>query len=48
MFEKIPSQVNAVAACWIVLGVVAACVAGAIIPAIAAARTRPVEVLRYE
>jgi lipoprotein-releasing system permease protein len=48
MFERIPSEVNAAAAFWIILAVVAACAAGAFIPAITAAKTRPVEVLRYE
>jgi lipoprotein-releasing system permease protein len=48
MFEKIPNEIDLAAAGWIALWVIAAAAAGALIPAVAAARTRPVEVLRYE
>jgi lipoprotein-releasing system permease protein len=48
MFERIPDEIDPAAAGWIVLAVVAAAAAGALIPAVSAARTRPVEVLRYE
>ena len=48
MFSKIPNDVNWVWALAIgVLAVVAAAI-GALIPAIVAARTRPVQILRYE
>jgi lipoprotein-releasing system permease protein len=48
MFEKIPSEVNWPAVWWIVLAAIAACVVGALIPAMVAARLQPVEILRYE
>ncbi|UCC21557.1 MAG: ABC transporter permease [Planctomycetota bacterium] len=48
MFEKIPSEVNWPAVWWIVLAALAACVIGALIPAVVAARLRPVKILRYE
>jgi lipoprotein-releasing system permease protein len=48
MFKTIPNQVNWPAVWWIVLVAIAACLVGALIPAIVAARTRPVEILRYE
>ncbi|MHC4911768.1 MAG: FtsX-like permease family protein [Planctomycetota bacterium] len=48
MFEKIPSEVNWHAVWWIVLAAIAACVIGALIPAVVAARLRPVKILRYE
>jgi len=48
MFEKIPNEVNWPAVWWIVLAAIAACVIGALIPAMVAARLRPVKILRYE
>jgi lipoprotein-releasing system permease protein len=48
MFEKIPSEVNWPAVWWIVLAAIAACVIGALIPAMVAARLQPVKILRYE
>jgi lipoprotein-releasing system permease protein len=48
MFEKIPSEVNWPAVWWIVTAAIAACVIGALIPAVVAARLQPVKILRYE
>ena len=48
MFSKIPSEVDWSSALPIVLFAVVAAAVGALIPAIVAARTRPVEILRYE
>lgn len=48
MFSRIPDQVDWSAAVWIVLAAVAAAMVGALIPALRAAWTRPVEILRYE
>lgn len=48
MFSKIPSEVNWVWALVFVLLAIAAAAIGTLIPAIVAARTRPVEILRYE
>jgi lipoprotein-releasing system permease protein len=48
MFSEIPNQVNWGWALPIVLFAVLAATIGALIPAIVAARTRPVEILRYE
>jgi lipoprotein-releasing system permease protein len=48
LFSKIPNQVNWTWAGWICLAAMAAAVVGALIPAIAAARVRPVKLLRYE
>jgi ABC-type lipoprotein release transport system permease subunit len=48
MFEKIPNDIDPVAAAWIIGGAIAAGILGAIIPAIRAARMQPVEALRYE
>ncbi len=48
MFDKIPNQVDWGAALPIVALAVAAAALGALLPAVVAARTRPVEVLRYE
>ena len=48
MFSKIPNEVHWSAVFWIVLSAIAAAAAGALIPAIVAAGTRPVNVLRYE
>jgi len=48
LFEKIPNEVDWTAAVFIVIGAVLAGLAGALIPAIHAARMQPVEALRYE
>jgi ABC-type lipoprotein release transport system permease subunit len=48
MFSRIPSEVDWSAAVWIVLSAIAGAAIGAFIPAISAAITRPVNVLRYE
>jgi lipoprotein-releasing system permease protein len=48
MFSKIPNQLDLHAAMWIMAAAVAAAAIGALIPAIAAARMRPVRILRYE
>jgi len=48
MFSKIPNEVDWASAVDIVLLAVAASAIGTVIPAIVAARTRPVEILRYE
>jgi len=48
MFSRIPNEISWGSAFPIVLLAVAAAALGALIPAIVAARTRPVEILRYE
>lgn len=48
IFSKIPSEIDWAAVWPIVVSAVVAAAAGALIPAIIAARTRPVNVLRYE
>lgn len=48
MFSAIPNEVDLGATCWIVLFTVLASAIGALIPAIVAARTKPVDILRYE
>ena len=48
MFSKIPNEINWDSALLIVSSAVAAVAVGALIPAIIAARTRPVNILRYE
>ena len=48
MFSKIPSEVDWSSALPIVLLAIVAAATGTLIPAIVAARTRPVEILRYE
>jgi len=48
MFSKIPNEVNWDGALIIALSAIIAAVVGALIPAIIAVRTRPVNVLRYE
>ena len=48
MFSRIPNEVNWLWVLPIVLSAIAAAAVGALIPAIVAARTKPVEILRYE
>ncbi len=48
MFSRIPTEVDWPAVVWIVLSAIAGAAIGAAIPAISAAMTRPVNVLRYE
>jgi len=48
LFTKIPNEINWSWAAWICLAALAAAIVGALIPAIAAARVRPVKILRYE
>jgi lipoprotein-releasing system permease protein len=48
MFSKIPNEINWDSALLIVLSAVIAVAVGALIPAIIAARTRPINILRYE
>lgn len=48
MFTKIPNEVDWSASLPILASAVVAATLGALLPAILAARTRPVEVLRYE
>ena len=48
MFTRIPSQVHWESVVWVGLAAVLAAAIGAVIPAIAAARVRPVKILRYE
>jgi len=48
MFSKIPNEVDWASALSIVLAAIIAAAIGTLIPAIVAARTKPVEILRYE
>jgi len=48
MFSQIPNEVNWSWASTIVLTAILAAIAGTLIPAIVAARTKPVDILRYE
>jgi lipoprotein-releasing system permease protein len=48
MFSRMPNQVNWEWALWICVAALAAATIGALIPAVAAARIRPVKILRYE
>jgi len=48
IFDKIPDRVDWSWSCWIILAAVAASALGALIPAILAAWTKPVDILRYE
>ena len=48
MFSRIPNEVDWASVVWIVAAAVVAAGVGALIPAIAAARLKPVEILRYE
>jgi ABC-type lipoprotein release transport system permease subunit len=48
IFDKIPDKVDWPSSGWIILAAIAASAIGALIPAIVAARTKPVDILRYE
>jgi len=48
MFSKIPNDVDWSSALPVMLLAIAAAIIGTSIPAIVVARTRPVEILRYE
>jgi len=48
MFDQIPNEVDWASSLPIVGLAIAAAALGALVPALVAARTRPVEVLRYE
>ena len=48
MFSEIPNEVNWYWALWIVFFAVLAAAIGALIPAIVAAKTKPMDILRYE
>jgi len=48
MFSRIPNEVDWQAVIWVVLSAIAGAAIGAAIPAVSAALTRPVNVLRYE
>jgi lipoprotein-releasing system permease protein len=48
MFSRIPSEVDWASAFSIILLAVIAAAMGTLIPAVVAARTKPVEILRYE
>jgi ABC-type lipoprotein release transport system permease subunit len=48
IFSRIPNEINWHSALLIVLSAVSAVAVGALIPALIAARTRPVDILRYE
>jgi ABC-type lipoprotein release transport system permease subunit len=48
VFEKIPNQLDISSSCWIILFAVIAAAVGSLAPAILAARTKPVQILRYE
>ena len=48
MFSRIPNEVDWDSTGTIVLFAIVAAVVGALIPAVVAARTKPVDILRYE
>ena len=48
MFSRIPNQIDTGVVFWVIIAAVSAAAIGALIPAIAAARLKPVEILRYE
>jgi len=48
MFEQIPNTVDWGCVVWIVAAAILACIIGALIPAVTAARLKPVKILRYE
>ncbi|MBN2182128.1 MAG: ABC transporter permease [Sedimentisphaerales bacterium] len=48
LFSRIPNEVNWLWVLWIVISAIAAAAIGTLVPAVVAAMTRPVEILRYE
>jgi len=48
ILKYIPNEVNWPNVIWIIISAVAGCCLGALLPAIVAARTKPVDILRYE
>lgn len=48
VFSKIPSEFDVYSAMWIVAAAIVAAAVGALLPAVTAARLRPVRILRYE
>jgi len=48
MFSQIPNTMHWGSVLWITVAGIAAAAAGSLIPAIAAARVKPVETLQYE
>jgi lipoprotein-releasing system permease protein len=48
VFSKIPNQMDVNSAVWIAIAAIIAAAIGALIPAVAASRMRPVKLLRYE
>jgi lipoprotein-releasing system permease protein len=48
IFSRIPNEVDWRAVVWITLAAIAGAAVGALMPAISAAMTQPVNVLRYE
>ena len=48
MFSRIPNQIDWPSVAWVTTAAVLAAAAGAVIPAVTAARVRPVRILRYE
>jgi lipoprotein-releasing system permease protein len=48
MFDKVPNQIDWFSVAWISLAGILAATLGSLIPAITAAKTKPVKILRYE
>jgi lipoprotein-releasing system permease protein len=48
MFSRIPNQLNWESVIWVTIAAIVAAGIGALIPAITAARVKPVDILRYE
>ena len=48
IFNKIPNQFDWYWAVWVLIAAVAASVIGSLIPAVIAARTKPIKILQYE
>ena len=48
IFDRIPNQFDWYWAVWVLIAAIVASVIGALIPAVIAARTKPVKILRYE
>ncbi len=47
-FDSIPTVVHPIMVLWVIIGAVLIAVAASVLPALRAARMRPVEALRYE